>query len=170
VLGSVVDVADAGYLARDPPRVFTLREPRAGTQVRSPAIPADITAVAAEVRRCGWVSSAHPPAHPALLAAGAQANRALRRLRHLIPPSGAPSLQDRLAPCHPAAERMEAMWRWSLTHQRKAQSDHSACVGGMRAARMAGTNPAAAPMSRVAASPPAQAGGGMTMAQPLAWA
>ena len=46
----------------------------------------------------------------------------------------------------------------------------SAWVGDRRAARMAGSSPAAAPMSRAAARPPAQASRGMTMAQPLAWA
>jgi hypothetical protein len=47
---------------------------------------------------------------------------------------------------------------------------HSACVGERRAARMAGSSPARAPMTMAAARPPAQASGGMTMAQPLAWA
>jgi hypothetical protein len=45
-----------------------------------------------------------------------------------------------------------------------------AWVGDIRAARMAGTSPAMAPMTRVEASPPAQARGGMTVAQCLVWA
>jgi hypothetical protein len=39
---------------------------------------------------------------------------------------------------------------------------HSARVGDRRAARMAGSSPASAPMTTAAASPPAQAPGGMT--------
>jgi hypothetical protein len=50
---------------------------------------------------------------------------------------------------------------------RQCQSVHSASVGDMRAARRAGSSPAAAPMSSAAPSPPAQASGGTTMAQPL---
>jgi uncharacterized protein (TIGR00369 family) len=50
------------------------------------------------------------------------------------------------------------------------QTVHRAWVGDRRAARMAGGRPARAPMSRVAARPPAQASGEMTMAQLLAWA
>jgi len=42
---------------------------------------------------------------------------------------------------------------------------HRARVGDMRAARIAGMRPAITPMSRVAASPPAHAVVGMTMAQ-----
>jgi hypothetical protein len=45
----------------------------------------------------------------------------------------------------------------------------SAWVGGRRAARRAGSKPARAPMMMAAASPPTQASGGMTVAQPLAW-
>ena len=45
-----------------------------------------------------------------------------------------------------------------------------AWVGDSRAARMAGSSPAAAPMSSAAARPPAQASGGMTIAQPWACA
>src|SRR5207249_311311 len=45
-----------------------------------------------------------------------------------------------------------------------------AWAGGIRAARMAGSSPAMAPMTRVEASPPAQARGGMTAAQCLVWA
>jgi hypothetical protein len=45
-----------------------------------------------------------------------------------------------------------------------------AWVGDIRAARSAGSRPARAPMSRVAASPPAQARAGMTVAQCLVWA
>ncbi len=45
-----------------------------------------------------------------------------------------------------------------------------AWVGDRRAARMAGSSPAAAPMSSAAAKPPAHASGGMTVAQPLPWA
>src|SRR5258708_26102352 len=47
---------------------------------------------------------------------------------------------------------------------------HSACVGDRRAARLAGSSPASGPMSRAAPRPPAQASGGMTIAQPLIWA
>jgi hypothetical protein len=47
---------------------------------------------------------------------------------------------------------------------------HRAWVGDMRAARSAGHSPAIAPMSTAAASPPAQASRGITVAQPLAWA
>jgi hypothetical protein len=84
VLRSMVDVADAGQLARHPPGVFTLGELGAATRSPGPAIPPDITAVAAEVRRCGGVSPAWLPAHPALPAAGAQAHHAGRahRLRY----------------------------------------------------------------------------------------
>jgi hypothetical protein len=46
----------------------------------------------------------------------------------------------------------------------------SAWVGDIRAARNAGSRPARAPMSRAAASPPAQARVGMTVAQCLVWA
>jgi transposase len=56
---------------------------------------------------------------------------------------------------------------WSSHGNR--QTVRSAWVGDRRAARMAGSSPARAPMMRAAASPPAQASGGMTMAQPLAW-
>ena len=42
---------------------------------------------------------------------------------------------------------------------------HSAWTGDRRAARMAGSSPAAAPMSRAAARPPPQASGGMPPAQ-----
>ena len=66
MLGGVVDVADTGQLARHPPGVFTLGELRAVTRPPSPAIPPDITAIAAEVRRRGGVSPAWLPAHPAL--------------------------------------------------------------------------------------------------------
>jgi hypothetical protein len=41
---------------------------------------------------------------------------------------------------------------------------HSAWTGDRRAARMAGSSPAAAPMTTAAARPPAQAPGGMTAA------
>ena len=44
---------------------------------------------------------------------------------------------------------------------------HRAWVGDRRAARIAGSRPARAPMSRAAARPPAQASGGMMVAQPL---
>ena len=44
---------------------------------------------------------------------------------------------------------------------------HRAWVGDRRAARIAGSIPARAPMSRAAARPPAQASGGMMVAQPL---
>jgi hypothetical protein len=47
------------------------------------------------------------------------------------------------------------------------QTVHSASVGDMRAARRAGRRPATAPMIRAAASPPAQASAGTTMAHPL---
>ena len=50
------------------------------------------------------------------------------------------------------------------------QSVQSASVGDIRAARSAGGIPAAAPMTTAAPSPPAQATGGMTVAQPLLWA
>ena len=46
------------------------------------------------------------------------------------------------------------------------QTVHSAWVGDRRAARMAGSSPARAPMMTAAASPPAQAWGGMTTASP----
>src|SRR5690348_5966438 len=81
VLGGMVDVADAGQLAGHPPGVFTLGELRAATRSPSPAVPPDITAVAAEVRRCGGVGPAWLPAHPALPAAGAQALHAGRAHR-----------------------------------------------------------------------------------------
>src|SRR5215467_2372870 len=42
-----------------------------------------------------------------------------------------------------------------------------AWVGDMRAARIAGSSPARAPITRAAPSPPAQASAGMTVAQPL---
>jgi hypothetical protein len=45
-----------------------------------------------------------------------------------------------------------------------------ACVGDIRAARMAGRSPAMAPMSSAEARPPAQASGGTTVAQCLVWA
>jgi hypothetical protein len=44
---------------------------------------------------------------------------------------------------------------------------HRAWVGDRRAARIAGSRPARAPMSMAAAMPPAHASGGMTVAQPL---
>jgi len=44
---------------------------------------------------------------------------------------------------------------------------HRARVGDRRAARIAGSRPARAPMSMAAAMPPAHASGGMTVAQPL---
>jgi len=47
---------------------------------------------------------------------------------------------------------------------------HRASVGDRPAARMAGHSPAMAPMTRSAARPPTRAWGGMTTAQPLAWA
>ena len=46
----------------------------------------------------------------------------------------------------------------------------SAWVGDIRAARMAGRSPAMAPISSAAASPPAQARVGMTVAQCWVWA
>jgi len=52
-------------------------------------------------------------------------------------------------------------WRYTV---------QSASVGDMRAARMAGSRPAMAPMSRAAASPPVQARVGMTVVQCLVWA
>jgi hypothetical protein len=45
-----------------------------------------------------------------------------------------------------------------------------AWVGDIRAARMAGRSPARAPIARVEASPPAQASGGITVAQCWVWA
>jgi len=44
------------------------------------------------------------------------------------------------------------------------QTARSACVGDRRAARMAGSSPARAPMMMAAARPPAHASGGMTTA------
>src|SRR5690242_1762388 len=131
MLGGVVDVPDAGQLARHPPGVFTLGELRAATRSPNPAIPPDITAVAAEVRGCGGISPAWLPAHPALPAAGAQAHHAGRahRLRcrrwgvgpqSLTPVGRAPGLQHRSALCHLAAERVEAMWKRSPTATRPA--------------------------------------------------
>jgi hypothetical protein len=49
-----------------------------------------------------------------------------------------------------------------------SQRVQSACVGVRRAARMAGSSPARAPMRRAAPRPAAHAPGGMTMAQPWA--
>ena len=45
-----------------------------------------------------------------------------------------------------------------------------AWVGDRRAARMAGSSPARAPMATAAARPPAQAWDGMTTASPWLWA
>ena len=47
---------------------------------------------------------------------------------------------------------------------------HSAWVGDIRAALMAGSSPAMAPMTSAEASPPAQASAGMTVVQCLVWA
>lgn len=47
------------------------------------------------------------------------------------------------------------------------QTVRSASVGDMFAARTAGISPAIAPIAIAAASPPPQASGGMTTAQPL---
>jgi DNA-binding transcriptional ArsR family regulator len=46
----------------------------------------------------------------------------------------------------------------------------SACVGDRRAARMAGSSPAMAPIASAAPSPPTQAWAGITMGSPLPWA
>ena len=45
--------------------------------------------------------------------------------------------------------------------------DHKALVGDMRAARMAGSSPAIAPMSKAAARPTSEAWDGITIAQPF---
>jgi hypothetical protein len=95
-------------------------------------------------------------------------------------PGGAPSHTSSASSSHPASVRNNDL---DLTErsisspepphnsrQRSGQIVHRAWVGDRRAARMAGSSPAAVPMSRVAARPPAQAWGGMTVAQPLAWA
>jgi dTDP-4-dehydrorhamnose 3,5-epimerase len=50
------------------------------------------------------------------------------------------------------------------TRRLRCQTDHSARVGARRAARMAGSSPARAPMMTAAPRPPAQASVGMTMA------
>jgi hypothetical protein len=47
---------------------------------------------------------------------------------------------------------------------------HRASVGDIRAARMAGSRPAMVPIARAEARPPAQARGGMTVAQCWVWA
>ncbi|PRX60461.1 hypothetical protein B0I32_117228 [Nonomuraea fuscirosea] len=53
--------------------------------------------------------------------------------------------------------------------RRACQTVRSASVGCMRAARMAGSSPAVAPMATAAPSPPAQVSGGITVAQLLMW-
>ncbi len=58
----------------------------------------------------------------------------------------------------------------SESGQQMRQTVRSACVGERRAARMAGSSPARAPMRTAAARPPAQAVVGLTTAQCLRWA
>ena len=69
-----------------------------------------------------------------------------------------------------AAERPRPAERRVTADTFQCHRVHSACVGDRRAARTAGSSPAAAPMSRAAPRPPAHPSGGMTMAHPLAWA
>jgi len=63
----------------------------------------------------------------------------------------------------------------SLIHRTRGGSGlvhmlQRASVGDIRAARMAGSRPAMAPIARAEARPPAQARGGMTVAQCWVWA
>ena len=79
------------------------------------------------------------------------------RRRHSIADTGSYVLRMTLFAARPAAGFCRRT-RWLC-----CQMLHSACVGDRRAARMAGSSPAAVPMSTAAASPPAQASGGMTV-------
>ena len=74
-------------------------------------------------------------------------------------PASAASAQSR-----PAQSSLPVNWDFATAVVHSVQS---ASVGDRRAARRAGSRPAAAPMSSAAPRPPAQARGGMTTAQPL---
>jgi hypothetical protein len=85
------------------------------------------------------------------------------------------------APARPlgvsAVDELAEMVRFQVAPTRQPDSSrwlavagytaHSAWVGDMRAARSAGSSPAAAPMSTAAPMPPPQARAGTTTAQPL---
>ena len=60
-----------------------------------------------------------------------------------------------------------SVWWWTTDHLLLGATAILITIGVLLSF---GNSPAAAPMSRAAARPPAQAWAGMTVAQPLAWA
>src|SRR6516162_6479239 len=87
----MVDVPAAGESALGPPGEFALLQRVAAAEIPGPAVPPDITSVAAEVRRRGRVGPAGLPANPAPPAAGAQNFLTGRPLRQGISQHISPS-------------------------------------------------------------------------------
>src|SRR5262249_59992290 len=88
-----------------------------------------------------------------------------RRLRRLPPGHGAAS-HERF-PKTRAKGRVSGSYRATYRIRVACQTVRRASVGDSRAARRAGSRPAIAPVATAAATPPAQAVVGMTMAQCL---